>query len=128
MRSFGLIKALRVEGLFEGCFGLAAFAATGNSWALFAALILAPDISLLGYLVSARVGAALYNAAHSTIGPSLLAIGGLAWGSPLVLAIASVWIAHIGFDRAFAYGLKSTRGFKHTHLGEIGGPCADRIG
>lgn len=119
---------MRAEGLFEGCLGLAAFAATGQSWGLFALLILAPDMSMLGYLINPRVGAALYNAAHSTIGPSVLAIAGFASGSSLALAIASVWIAHIGFDRALAYGLKSTRGFKHTHLGEIGGPCAGGAG
>jgi hypothetical protein len=128
MSSIGLTKALRAEGLFEGCLGVAAFAATGESWWLFAALFLAPDLSMLGYLVNPRIGAALYNSVHSTIGPCGLAIGGLALGHPFALALASIWIAHIGFDRALAYGLKSLRGFKHTHLGEIGGPCAGNAG
>jgi hypothetical protein len=31
-----------------------------------------------------------------------------------------IWCAHIGFDRAMGYGLKSTAGFGVTHLGHIG--------
>lgn len=119
-----LTKLLRVEGLFEGLLGVAAFSATGESWWLFVALALMPDISMLAYVFGARVGAIVYNAAHSTVGPSLAACAGLATGTPLLLAVASVWLAHIGFDRALAYGLKSFRGFKYTHLGEIGASCA----
>jgi Domain of unknown function (DUF4260) len=128
MRSYGLTKTLRAEGLLEGCLGVAAFPMTGESWWLFAALALAPDLSMFGYLINPRFGATLYNAVHSTIGPCVLAIAGLVLGHPLALAVASVWIAHIGFDRALAYGLKSWRGFKYTHLGEIGGPCAGNAG
>ena len=31
-----------------------------------------------------------------------------------------IWCAHIGFDRALGYGLKSAAGFEFTHLGRIG--------
>jgi hypothetical protein len=36
------------------------------------------------------------------------------------LSLATIWIAHIGFDRALGYGLKYGSGFTHTHLGRIG--------
>ena len=46
--------------------------------------------------------------------------GGFATASPLVLSIAMIWLAHIGFDRALGYGLKYAAGFGFTHLGRIG--------
>ena len=124
MRARGLTKTLRVEGLFEAALGFAAFSATGESWWMFLALALLPDLSMLGYLAGPRAGALCYNGAHTTIGPCALAIVSLPLGFAPGLAVASVWIAHIGVDRMLAYGLKSFRGFRHTHLGEIGGPCA----
>jgi len=33
--------------------------------------------------------------------------------------IALVWLAHIGFDRFFGYGLKYPTGFKDTHLQRV---------
>ena len=39
----------------------------------FAALILAPDLSALGFLGGRRLGAAAYNVAHTYVGPVILA-------------------------------------------------------
>ena len=50
---------------------------------------------------------------------ALLALGVLA-AMPTALAVALVWLAHIGFDRALGYGLKYAAGFDRTHLGRIG--------
>ncbi|MGQ7476239.1 DUF4260 family protein [Streptococcus suis] len=36
------------------------------------------------------------------------------------MASGLIWLAHIGWDRAFGYGLKYESGFKHTHLGDLG--------
>ena len=33
--------------------------------------------------------------------------------------IALVWLAHIGLDRFFGYGLKYPTGFKDTHLQRV---------
>ncbi|WP_240639249.1 DUF4260 family protein [Micromonospora ureilytica] len=30
------------------------------------------------------------------------------------------WAFHIAVDRALGYGLKTTEGFEHTHLGRMG--------
>ncbi|MCK0208084.1 DUF4260 domain-containing protein [Starkeya koreensis] len=111
---------LRIEGLAGFGAALFAYHALGASWWLFAALILVPDLSMLGYLAGPRTGAFFYNVAHTYLGPALL--GGLAYalGAPLAGAIAVIWVAHIGLDRALGYGLKSARGFAHTHLGRIG--------
>ena len=111
----GLI--LRLEGAVLLAGGLAAYAALGASWWLFAALFLLPDIFMLGYLIDTRRGAALYNLGHSTALPALTIAGGLLAGSTLAIAAGMVWLAHIGFDRAIGYGLKYPDAFRHTHLG-----------
>jgi hypothetical protein len=57
---------------------------------------------------------------HTTIGPIALAGAGIVAALPIALAIALVWVAHIGFDRMLGYGLKYAAGFGFTHLGRIG--------
>jgi len=111
---------LRLEGL--GLLGgaLALYWRSGGDWKLFAILFLSPDLSFLGYLGGARLGAVAYNAAHSTLGPLALAAVALALNQPLALGLALIWFAHVGFDRALGYGLKYSRGFGFTHLGQIG--------
>ena len=47
--------------------------------------------------------------------------------APLMLSIAMIWLAHIGFDRALGYGLKYAGGFGFTHLGRIGKARLGRI-
>ena len=38
----------------------------------------------------------------------------------LLLQLAAIWVAHVGFDRLLGYGLKSAAGFGFTHLGRKG--------
>jgi hypothetical protein len=111
---------LRLEGLtlFAGMILL--YAVWGGSWWVFAILFLAPDLSLLAYLSGPRLGAIVYNAAHSYMAPTALMVTGFGMASPLLLSIAMIWLAHIGFDRALGYGLKYTAGFGFTHLGRVG--------
>ena len=113
-------RLLRLEGLAIGALAVWGFALAGASWWLFAALLLAPDLGMLGYLASPSVGAATYNAVHTYLAPAtLVALAvplGWTWGAPVGL----VWAAHIGFDRALGYGLKSPESFWVTHLGAVG--------
>ena len=107
---------LRAEGLAVLAATLWIYAVLGWSWWLFAALILAPDLSMLGYLWGPRIGAAAYNAAHTYLAPAgLIALGALTV-SPLLGSLALIWAAHIGLDRMLGYGLKYPHGFKATHL------------
>ena len=99
---------------------LAAYGLLGFSWLLFAVLILAPDLSMLGYLAGPRIGAIAYNAVHTLIAPAVLAFAAWLLAAPLLTALASILLAHIAADRAFGYGLKYSTGFKDTHLGQIG--------
>lgn len=110
---------LRVEGLALLVAALVAFSQTGQAWWLLPATLLLPDLGALGYLVSRSAGAVLYNLAHTT--PPALALVGLGlWRQePLVVALGTVWLAHIGMDRAMAYGLKYDDP-GHTHLGRHG--------
>ena len=41
-------------------------------------------------------------------------------GWSVAVAVALIWLAHIGIDRMLGYGLKHARGFGHTHLGPAG--------
>lgn len=121
------IAVQRIEGLALLVLAVVAFAATGFSWWWFAALLLVPDVSMVGYLVNPRAGAAVYNAGHTLVLPVVLAIWWWVWGPSAVGMVAAVWLAHIGMDRAAGYGLKEPTDFTHTHLGLIG-PSRNRPG
>src|SRR5690606_7759347 len=111
---------LRLEGFAILAGGLTVWAALGGSWLWFALLFLAPDLSMIGYLAGARIGAAAYNAVHSYIVPVLLLIAGGVLDHRPMLFVSARWIAHIGFGRMVGYGLKCPTGFRDTHLGLIG--------
>lgn len=86
----------------------------------WAALWLAPDLAMVGYLAGPVIGARAYNAAHSYAAPVVLGGVGLAMGSDLACALALLWGNHIAVDRALGYGLKRPSGFQDTHLGRVG--------
>lgn len=91
----------------------------GGSWWLFGALILAPDLFMVGYAAGPRVGAFVYNLAHMYAGPAILATVGIAVEDDLLISIAIVWLAHIAMDRMIGYGLKYATGFKDSHLSRV---------
>jgi hypothetical protein len=111
---------LRGEGAAAAVAGIWLFMQGGQSWWLFAILLLAPDLAFAAYAAGARVGAVAYNAVHSTLGPLLLAAAAWWGGSDLALALAGIWLTHVGMDRALGYGLKYSSAFHDTHLGRIG--------
>jgi hypothetical protein len=111
---------LRFEGMALFTLASAGFAFTGFSWWLYAALFFVPDVSFAAYRAGPKPGAVVYNALHSTIGPALLVAIGFLVESPILLGVAAIWAAHIGFDRMLGYGLKYATGFSDTHLGRIG--------
>ena len=126
----GIIRLmLRAEGLALFLASLFAFQMLGGNWWMFAALILVPDLSFIGYAFGPKIGSIAYNALHSTIGPLFLACLGwwLDQDSTMIHILrdiggftALIWLAHIGFDRTVGYGLKYASAFKDTHLGAIG--------
>ena len=111
---------LRSEQAVVFAAALAAYHVGSHSWREFAILFLVPDLSMLGYLAGPRIGAIAYNLAHSYVGPAALLVCAAFVAAPGLLPVALIWIAHIGVDRMLGFGLKSTAGFRHTHLGIIG--------
>ena len=78
---------LRLEGIAALLLAIGLYAQQGGSWLVFAALFFAPDITFAGYLAGPRFGAAIYNVAHSYVGPLILAASLLSLGTGL----ASCW-------------------------------------
>lgn len=107
---------LRVEGLVVAAVAVGAYLTLDGPVWMLAALALAPDLSMLGYVAGPRVGSVVYNTAHTYTLPLALGSAGLLTGARLALLVALVWSAHLGADRALGYGLKHESGFKDTHL------------
>jgi len=116
----GVRIILRLEGLAALAAASAAYFATGGNPWLYAALFFLPDLSFAAYGLNPRLGAAVYNAAHSYLLPVVLGALGWLFGVELGWQIALILVAHIGFDRALGYGLKYAAAFNRTHLGAIG--------
>jgi hypothetical protein len=111
---------LRLEGLAVAAISAVAYARTGASWWLFAALWLAPDLSMLGYLGRPCRAARIYNLFHSYFLPVVLGMTAILLHARGILPVALIWVNHIGVDRMLGYGLKYAGGFGWTHLGTIG--------
>jgi hypothetical protein len=112
---------LRLEGLAVAAVTAVLYARTGVSWWLFAALWLAPDLSMLGYLAGSCRGARVYNGIHNYVGPAALGLCAyLLQANVAALAVALIWANHIAVDRLLGYGLKYGEGFSYTHLGRVG--------
>jgi hypothetical protein len=118
-RLLGPATLLRVEGIALLALSVLLYRVNGESWLLFGALLLAPDLSMLGYLAGTRVGAAIYNAFHTYAMPAVVGALGMIFASPVAMAVALIWFAHIGVDRTVGYGLKYPTSFKDTHLERV---------
>jgi hypothetical protein len=118
--SGGVKTLLRLEGLVLFAGMTALYALWAGPWWLYAVLFFAPDLSFMAYLAGPKIGAWAYNAMHSTVVPMAMLTVGFGFAPPLVLSLALIWLAHIGFDRALGSGLKYQAGFGFTHLGRIG--------
>jgi hypothetical protein len=111
---------LRIEGLVLLAASIALFSVQGQQWWLYPALLLVPDIFMIGYLRNTKLGAVIYNIGHSYPAAALVTGLGFLISSPITIAIGAIWFGHIGWDRMFGYGLKYATSFQHTHLGKIG--------
>jgi hypothetical protein len=119
-RGTGSIPALlRAEGLIELAVAVTAYRYAGGPWLMFAILFLVPDVSMVGYIASPRIGACIYNLGHTYIAPAFVALAGVVLATPVLQWMALIWAAHIGFDRLLGYGLKYPSDFRATHLGSV---------
>jgi hypothetical protein len=110
---------LRIEGAFDLALSLIFFRAIQGNWLLFILLLLVPDLAMLGYLRTARLGTVCYNLAHTLAGPFLIVAYAYLTKSLWLLPYALIWTAHIGLDRMLGFGLKYPTRFGDTHLGRM---------
>ncbi|MCJ8324276.1 MAG: DUF4260 domain-containing protein [Rhizobiales bacterium] len=113
----GYILQLEGAAIFMGA--LVIYAQSGASWWLFGALILAPDLAMVGYGFGPKIGTFCYNLLHNYVLPAVFVVVGLYFAEILYIHIVIIWIAHIGMDRAIQYGLKYNTGFKDTHINRL---------
>ncbi len=109
---------LGLEGLVLLAGALIAYGILGQPWWIVPAGLLVPDIAMGGYLAGTRPGAHVYNIAHATPLPAVMLVIGYWQADRLVMALALIWLAHIGLDRLLGMGLKYNDRFTHTHLGD----------
>lgn len=107
---------LRSEGVALLAMAMALYGRYGRSWWLFAALLPVPDLGLVGNLRSKRSGAVAYDLTHTYAPPATLGVFGMVSSSDIAVALALVWFAHIGMDRALGLGLQYPDGSGRTHL------------
>ena len=111
---------LQLEGaaVFASSVWLYFFEVEG-SWVLFLLLLLAPDISMVGFLKDAKLGGITYDLAHNYIIAAAVIVGGAVADKDVITSLGLILSAHVGMDRSLTYGLKYPTHFKHTHMQRI---------
>jgi hypothetical protein len=113
-------QLLQLEEFAMFLIAIVAFNQLQFDWWLFPALLLLPDLSMVGYLINAKVGAYCYNFVHHKA-LALLIVGlGFYMNNQYLLLSGIILFAHSSMDRVFGYGLKYITSFNDTHLGIIG--------
>lgn len=111
---------IKLEELGQLLLAIILFNQLEYAWWIFPACILLPDFSMLGYVLSPKVGAWTYNFFHhKLVAVAVLAIG-FYTGNPLLSLVGVILFGHSAMDRIFGYGLKYEDSFQNTHLGKIG--------
>lgn len=111
---------LRLEEFAMTLFAIFLFTALDIAWWWFPVLLLAPDLSAIGYLVGTKFGSYTYNFFHHKGVGLLTYVAGSMTGVQSLQLVGLVLFAHSSLDRVFGYGLKHEQSFQHTHLGRIG--------
>jgi hypothetical protein len=110
---------IKLEELAMFLLGIYAFSLLDFAWWWFLALLLAPDIGMLGYLFGNKTGAVCYNLFHHKGIAILVFLAGIYFENQILQLAGVMLFSHASLDRIFGYGLKYEKGFKFTHLGEI---------
>lgn len=111
---------LKLEELALFILGIVAFSQLQFAWWWFLILLLTPDIGMLGYLFGNKAGAFCYNLFHHRGIAVLVYLFGVYFKMEILQLTGIILFSHSAMDRIFGYGLKYEKGFKFTHLGEIG--------
>ena len=111
---------IRLEEAAQFALTIILFAKLSFAWWVYPALFLLPDLSMIGYVVSTRVGAFTYDLVHHKAVAVAVGVAGLFLANDYLMLAGLILFGHSSMDRIFGYGLKYATGFKFTHLGEIG--------
>jgi hypothetical protein len=111
---------LKLEELAMFLFSIYLFNQLHFAWWWYLALILLPDIGMIGYALNNQIGAACYNLAHHKGIALAVYVTGLYVHSETAQLVGIVLFGHSSMDRMMGYGLKYNQGFRFTHLGELG--------
>src|SRR5699024_302243 len=99
---------LHMEGMIIFIGAMIIYGMMDYNWWLFIILLLAPDVSMLGYLKNEIFCSYIYYIFHTYV-LAFLVIGIGYWTqTTLLIGIGIIWVAHIGMDRLFGFGLKDT--------------------
>jgi hypothetical protein len=113
-------RLIKLEELGLFLLSILLFTQLDYGWWVYLALLLAPDLGMIGYVFGPVVGATAYDLTHHKgLAIALYAVGVLAAIPPLSLA-GIIMIGHSSLDRVLGYGVKYSDSFQHTHLGWIG--------
>ncbi|UFH54378.1 DUF4260 domain-containing protein [Spirosoma sp. KNUC1025] len=110
---------LKSEELIQFLGAIYLFSRLHFAWWWFPALILVPDISMIGYAINPAVGAVLYNIVHHKGLGVVIGLLGLMTGNQNLMLAGIILFAHSTMDRTMGYGLKYFDSFKHTSLGSL---------
>jgi len=111
---------LKLEELMMFVLGIYLFGLLDYAWWWFLVLILTPDIGMIGYAFGNKIGAFSYNLFHHKGVALVIYLTGAYFSLPLCQLIGVILFSHSALDRMLGYGLKYEKGFKFTHLGDIG--------
>ena len=113
-------KLIQLEEAALFGLGIYLFSLMDYAWWWFLALLLVPDFSMIGYVLGNKAGAWAYNIAHHRALAIVIYLLGTYLNNQAIMLTGIILFSHSSMDRMFGYGLKYEKGFKFTHLGEIG--------
>lgn len=111
---------LKLEELGLFVLGIYLFSLLNYQWYWFLVWILAPDVSMIGYAFTTKIGAFSYNLFHHKGIAIVVYLLGIYFHLEAIQLIGIILFSHAAMDRFFGYGLKYETGFEYTHLGKIG--------
>lgn len=113
-------KLIQLEEAALFGLGIYLFSLLNYAWWWFPALLLVPDLSMISYAFGNKVGAWCYNVIHHRALAIAVYLLGIYLANDAIQLTGIMLFSHSSMDRMFGYGLKYEKGFKFTHLGEIG--------
>lgn len=112
-------NVIKIEEALMFLLSYVVFTMLDYPWWLYLALILTPDIGMLGYIVNTKIGAFTYNLFHHKGVAIVVFIAGWYLGTDAMQLAGIILFGHSSMDRMLGYGLKFQDSFKNTHLGPL---------